>query len=172
MLGWSNCLYVSSSGSGCAPCSGERRSLLRLRPSRRRSRAFEHVPNLHIARCPSANRHVDCVAELFREGAQGGHRDRGHLHQAATVDGFDLEDVAQRNDFAGLLVGATAEGGGSSEDALQDQHQATSPNGTPLTSSYTAKYVLFAWLMASRTAICKNSRFEQSKRPHSCSTSA
>lgn len=42
--------------------------------------------------------------------------------EAATVEGFDLEDLALRDDFARFAVGSAAKSGSCTEDSLEDEH--------------------------------------------------
>ena len=44
------------------------------------------------------------------------------LDEAATVEGFDLKDLALRDDFAGFAVGSAAKSGSCTEDSLEDEH--------------------------------------------------
>jgi hypothetical protein len=50
------------------------------------------------------------------------HRDGGHLDKPAVVFRFDLEDVADGDDFPGLFVGAAAKSGNCTEGADEDEH--------------------------------------------------
>lgn len=48
--------------------------------------------------------------------------DRFDFDEAATVEGFDLEDLALWDDFAGFAVGSAAKSGSCTEDSLEDEH--------------------------------------------------
>lgn len=87
----------------------------------RRLRWFVHKAHGY-ARSPGTHRKVHGSANLGSKGTKFWNGDGGHLDEAAMVCCFDLEDVPQRNDLPGFLVGATAEGGCGSEDALKNQH--------------------------------------------------
>ena len=76
--------------------------------------------------CPGTDGKIHRVTNLVDVRRQVGDRDRVDLDKSAAVQNFDLEHVAQRDDFAGFLVGATTQSGSSAEEALKDEHRCLS----------------------------------------------
>lgn len=122
MLGWINCLYVSSTG-GPTSASGVGAKAPPADRARSGRLYWVFIHEIHsCTRCPGTNGDVDLLPDLVGVGRQVGDRDRADLDESATVEDFDLEDVTLDDDFAGFLVDTAADGGGSTKEALKDEH--------------------------------------------------
>lgn len=82
---------------------------------------FIHEIDLNI-RSPCAYWQVHFLADFRGVGLGVRDGDRFDFDEAATVDGFDLEDLALGDDFTSFSIGAAAKSGSCAEDSLEDEH--------------------------------------------------
>lgn len=122
MLGWRVCLYVSSTGgpTGASGVGAKAPPADRARSGRL---YWVFIHEIHsCTRCPGTNGDVHFLPDLVGVGRQIRDRDRADLDESATIENFDLENIALGDDFAGFLVDAAADGGSSTKEALKDEH--------------------------------------------------
>jgi hypothetical protein len=79
---------------------------------------FKHEID-RLASGPCTHWKLDLLADLADEGSQVRDGDRGHLDKAATVQGFDLENVPRLDDLTRFFVGAAAQSGSSAQDSTE-----------------------------------------------------
>jgi hypothetical protein len=93
---------------------------------RRTSRRFWYWVFIHVidrlTNCPGTNGQLDFSTNLSfkRFGVWNG--DRLHFDESPLVERFDLENLADGNDFTGFFVGSTTKSGDGAEEADEDKH--------------------------------------------------
>jgi hypothetical protein len=129
----------------------------RGRVSGRRHCVFIHEID-SCTSCPGTNRHVHLLAHFGLVSLQIGDGDRVHLDESAPVERFDLKDWAERDDFAGFFVGSAAEGGGSAEESLEDEHGDSLSDGwlvsSPCSMAAMTSIMAFPVRSAAVSAVC------------------